>query len=254
MRSIVQNVGARPWERDNIDSRIITETVNITGKIINSETEVEGLPTSQPVYSSFNESDWNTEYMVRLSPQIVIQEPTNGDLFKSDSTVTARLNTASFQSEIEYAELLVEGETIGRDYDAPYKWDFNHKSSGSCSLVAFVQCKNGMVYASDSIQIAVSEATGIHSDLKKDTDELKLSVYPNPVDDSVSVKYTLTQKKNVELSFFNSNSQLVNKMELGVQPQGTHTFTWNRGELPSGTYCVLINAGGYRNAKKIICK
>ncbi len=54
------NVGARPWERDEIDKRIIKDAFNHKGKIIDSEDQVEGfrnMPKGK--YSSFDESQWD---------------------------------------------------------------------------------------------------------------------------------------------------------------------------------------------------
>jgi hypothetical protein len=43
--SILTDVGARPWNRDAVDTRLIQEATNGTGAIIDSETEVEGYPS-----------------------------------------------------------------------------------------------------------------------------------------------------------------------------------------------------------------
>lgn len=37
---VLKNVGARPWERDSVDLRLIDEAEKGTGKIINAESEV----------------------------------------------------------------------------------------------------------------------------------------------------------------------------------------------------------------------
>lgn len=42
---LLPDVGARPWNRDTTDSRLVSEAANGTGAIINSETEAEGYPS-----------------------------------------------------------------------------------------------------------------------------------------------------------------------------------------------------------------
>lgn len=42
---ILQNVGARPWQRDPIDKRIIESVHKRNGQLIDSQNEVEGYPT-----------------------------------------------------------------------------------------------------------------------------------------------------------------------------------------------------------------
>jgi hypothetical protein len=60
------NVGARPWDRDPIDQRIVNDALNGTGKIINSENEVGGYPNYAPTYRPFNPDEWDLEYMIPL--------------------------------------------------------------------------------------------------------------------------------------------------------------------------------------------
>ena len=43
--AVIRNVGARPWDRDHTDSRILADTIEGRGKIIDSEREVGGYPT-----------------------------------------------------------------------------------------------------------------------------------------------------------------------------------------------------------------
>lgn len=47
--SVVENAGARPWDRDAIDRRIIQTFIERTGRIIDSQEEVGGYPTHEPV-------------------------------------------------------------------------------------------------------------------------------------------------------------------------------------------------------------
>ena len=65
--SIVKNAGARPWDRDENDKRIIREMRTLKGKIIDSENEVGGYPSFKPTRKRFVEKDWDLRYMVRKS-------------------------------------------------------------------------------------------------------------------------------------------------------------------------------------------
>lgn len=46
---VVENAAARPWDRDAIDRRIIQTFIERTGRIIDSQEEVGGYPTHEPV-------------------------------------------------------------------------------------------------------------------------------------------------------------------------------------------------------------
>jgi hypothetical protein len=59
--------GARPWDRDPIDARIVADVRNGTGKIINSEQDVGGYPVRPETRARFIEADWNLERMERIT-------------------------------------------------------------------------------------------------------------------------------------------------------------------------------------------
>jgi pectate lyase len=61
---IVINVGARPWDRDPIDKRIINEAITGTGAIIDSENDREGYPKHEPTYKTFDPNEWDLRYMI----------------------------------------------------------------------------------------------------------------------------------------------------------------------------------------------
>jgi hypothetical protein len=61
------NVGARPWERDAIDTRIVNQALAGEGAILNSEQDVGGYPAHEPTSAPFNPDDWDLETMTRRS-------------------------------------------------------------------------------------------------------------------------------------------------------------------------------------------
>jgi len=61
--AVLANAGARPWDRDAIDLRIIAQARDGTGRIINSEKEVGGYPVVAPVRATFDPKKWNLETM-----------------------------------------------------------------------------------------------------------------------------------------------------------------------------------------------
>lgn len=62
---VLANAGAFPWERDEIDRRIIDGARGRTLRIINSERDAGGYPQHRPVYSKFTETDWDLRSMTR---------------------------------------------------------------------------------------------------------------------------------------------------------------------------------------------
>jgi hypothetical protein len=62
---VLQNAGARPWDRDAIDERIIRQTRVGTGRIIDSEQDVGGYPTPPETRASFDPAQWDLSTMER---------------------------------------------------------------------------------------------------------------------------------------------------------------------------------------------
>ncbi len=62
---VLKEAGARPWDRDAIDKRIIQGVLDDKGKIIDSEKEVGGYPTGPLTRSPFNTNEWDLTTMER---------------------------------------------------------------------------------------------------------------------------------------------------------------------------------------------
>ena len=63
--AIRANVGARPWDRDAIDARIVEQALAGEGTIIDSEQQVGGYPVVEPTSAPFVEAEWDLATMVR---------------------------------------------------------------------------------------------------------------------------------------------------------------------------------------------
>ena len=66
--SVLKNAGARPWDRDHHDVRLIADVAEGRGKIIDSEKEVGGYPVEKETHRAFNPADWDLRFMTPLTP------------------------------------------------------------------------------------------------------------------------------------------------------------------------------------------
>jgi pectate lyase len=60
---VLKHSGARPWDRDSVDVRILADTAEGRGEIIDSQEQVGGYPTADPTYRAFDPSLWDLETM-----------------------------------------------------------------------------------------------------------------------------------------------------------------------------------------------
>jgi hypothetical protein len=60
---VIRNAGARPWDRDPIDARIVADTIEGRGEIIDSEEQVGGYPAYKETRQTFDEKEWDLANM-----------------------------------------------------------------------------------------------------------------------------------------------------------------------------------------------
>jgi hypothetical protein len=62
-RYVLTNAGARPWDRDGHDVRVIANVAEGRGEIINDQDRVGGYPHPAQTRRAFNPDDWNLDDM-----------------------------------------------------------------------------------------------------------------------------------------------------------------------------------------------
>jgi pectate lyase len=62
---VVKNAGARNWDRDHEDARVVADTIEGRGYIIDSQSEWGGYPKDAPTRAPFDPSEWDLDAMER---------------------------------------------------------------------------------------------------------------------------------------------------------------------------------------------
>ena len=66
--AVIANAGARPWDRDDTDRRIVADVIEGRGEIIDSQEDVGGYPQMKETRQAFVPEDWNLDTMEPLKP------------------------------------------------------------------------------------------------------------------------------------------------------------------------------------------
>jgi hypothetical protein len=66
-KAVLAGVGARPWDRDYHDARLVADVAEGRGWIIDSEADVHGNLPQSPTHRAFNPADWNLDTMMPRS-------------------------------------------------------------------------------------------------------------------------------------------------------------------------------------------
>lgn len=70
-RMLLTSVGARPWDRDAHDVRILADIAEGRGRVIDSEVEVGGYPVQRPSARPFVPEDWDLATMEPRRPEVL---------------------------------------------------------------------------------------------------------------------------------------------------------------------------------------
>lgn len=68
---VLAEAGARPWDRDGDDVRLIADVAEGRGNIIDSETDLHGYPDHKPTRRPFVEADWNLDDLSPRRPELL---------------------------------------------------------------------------------------------------------------------------------------------------------------------------------------
>ncbi|GEM_PF-5964915 len=86
---------------------------------------------------------------------------------------------------------------------------------------------------------------------------IEISNFPNPFNQSTTIKYKINQNAHIQLKIFNINGEEVITLIHDRQTAGIYSLKWNGinqfgKEVSSGLYVVQLSAGQERHAQKIL--
>jgi len=76
--------------------------------------------------------------------------------------------------------------------------------------------------------------------------------FPNPFNPSTTIKYSIPEKSNVTLKIYDVLGNEIGTLIKEEKPAGTYEITWSEDQLPSGIYFYRLQAGSFRETKKMI--
>lgn len=79
-----------------------------------------------------------------------------------------------------------------------------------------------------------------------------LLVYPNPASETIYMDVELGAAQDINMSVYNLNGQLVLQQEKIRKGQGSHTLSMDIRSLTTGTYILLMDAGGESQIGKFV--
>ena len=84
-RAVLATVGARPWDRDYDDARLVADVAEGRGWIIDSEADVHGNLPEKETHRLFNPDDWNLDTMTPKSADLLDASDASTTLMEPES-------------------------------------------------------------------------------------------------------------------------------------------------------------------------
>lgn len=76
--------------------------------------------------------------------------------------------------------------------------------------------------------------------------------YPNPFNPRTSIVIDLLEDSDVEITIYNLEGKEISRLYKGFLTSGTHKFSFDASELPSGVYLYKVSTPNFSNTKKMI--
>ena len=80
---------------------------------------------------------------------------------------------------------------------------------------------------------------------------LSLYTEPNPFNSQVKLIYELSARSNIDISIYDTQGRLVERLYHGDSEAGRHERHWINGTV--GLYFVVLQCGDRRSIRKVVC-
>ncbi|OVE79080.1 hypothetical protein BVY01_03520 [bacterium I07] len=137
--------------------------------------------------------------------------------------------------------------------DILYEYDFRQIYASIMRnhfLLSDDQIEAALLRSFDSIPILDSDSSGIES-ISQPGDFLLAQNYPNPFNSSTTLSFRLPEKTRVQLVLYNAQGQLIRTLLDEEKDAGSHSLSFDVGNLPSGTYFYSVKAGLNEDVKRM---
>ncbi|MFN7313525.1 MAG: choice-of-anchor V domain-containing protein [Bacteroidota bacterium] len=131
-------------------------------------------------------------------------------------------------------------------------WQAPANASGAINFQFHLNASNNDNSTSgDNIYASTATLTAKSTGVKEIIASEKLSVYPNPAQNSFFVDFELANESNVSISLFGADGKLIKQLTNQKMNGGTHSLVFNP-EVKPGLYLVNIVANNQTISKRLI--
>jgi hypothetical protein len=75
--------------------------------------------------------------------------------------------------------------------------------------------------------------------------------YPNPFNESTTIRYNILEKGNYSLNFYNADGSRIKCLNQDLTP-GNYSYEWKAKELSSGLYFICLEGSSGKQWMKVV--
>ncbi|MEM9820962.1 MAG: T9SS type A sorting domain-containing protein [Bacteroidota bacterium] len=98
------------------------------------------------------------------------------------------------------------------------------------------------------------EPSSVSTETPQLADLLQVKLFPNPVEDQLTVQFDLAERKAVRLQLFSSNGQRIRTLDQGMRSEGEHQLNYSVADLAGGVYYLSLVIDGKEVSSKVFIK
>lgn len=121
--------------------------------------------------------------------------------------------------------------------------------------IEFINQNTGWIVGGFGIIVKTENAGGLTNISSTTGTVSEYSLYqnfPNPFNPQTEIRFSIPLDANVNLKIFNSLGEEVSNPVKSFLNSGTHSVTFNAGNLPSGIYFYKLSTANYSEVKKMM--
>lgn len=183
---------------------------------------------------------------VNNPPSLMINTPGNDSKKGSDKELIVKCS-ANDADGIASVELYVDSHFEGVLFESPCQWTLNNLTFGDHTITIVATDTKGLsIGKTNTFNYYYVEPSGVQQLTEYAN---SLTVFPNVIDQSFTVKYKVISSSATEFILYDMNGKVVESKipELSQSREGE--FIWNiASEIPNGTYYLTLQQNGIRTA------
>jgi hypothetical protein len=155
-----------------------------------------------------------------------------------------------FIIEVTLENQLIYVDSVFVESDSTVDWsiNFNDQINDTLAYALTVYPKNA---PSKSQEVNIVFNDSILNAYVPDDDIYIYSIFPNPFNSKVKIKYSIPEDGDVVFDIYNILGQNVDKIIKENQLKGKYQFQWHADQHASGTYFLKLSSGQYSQFHKL---